>query len=310
LTMPSPTFPGFIVSASSTGVAGDLMQDSRDLYAAMRQILAHLPRSVRITDVDVVGYSLGAANAAAVKSIDAVEGKLNIHRAVMINPPVSLFSSMARLDNLFAISIGSGDAGVERLYRKLYARIANVYRTSDQIAMGDSDVLAAATTVLKTDAEFSAAIALSFRISLMNVFFAGDLYAGTGAVLDPKRPPRVGDSLEDITRVLRGKPFSEYFSKVFAPYYLARRPHSTPESLLADNRLEIIGDALRANPDYYALTNSDDPILNPPELAWLRSTLGSRIVVYDHGGHLGNLGDRQQISDMLDMLAGRRTPAP
>src|ERR1700716_2557008 len=34
LTLPSPTFPGFIVSASSTGVAGDLMQDGHDLYAA------------------------------------------------------------------------------------------------------------------------------------------------------------------------------------------------------------------------------------------------------------------------------------
>jgi hypothetical protein len=33
--------------------------------------------------------------------------------------------------------------------------------------------------------------------------------------------------------------------------------------------------------------------------------LGRRIVVYDHGGHLGNLGDRQQVADMLDMLAGR-----
>jgi predicted alpha/beta-fold hydrolase len=310
LTMPSPTFPGFIVAASSTGVAGDLRQDSRDLYAAMQQIIAHLPHSVQITDIDVLGYSLGGANAAVVKSIDSSEGKLKIHRAVMINPPVSLFSSIGRLDNLFALSIGSGDAGVERLYRRLYARIANVYRTSDQIAMGDSDVLAAATTVLKTDAEFSAAIALSFRISLMNVFFAGDLYAGTGAVVDPKHPPRVGDSLDEITRVLRGKPFSEYFTKVFAPYYLARRPHATPESLMADNRLEIIGDALRTNSDYYALTNSDDPILNPPELAWLESTLGDRIVVYDHGGHLGNLGDRRQISDLLDMLAGRWTPAP
>jgi hypothetical protein len=27
--------------------------------------------------------------------------------------------------------------------------------------------------------------------------------------------------------------------------------------------------------------------------------------VYDHGGHLGNIGERQQVSDMLDMLAGR-----
>jgi predicted alpha/beta-fold hydrolase len=310
LTMPSPTFPGFIVSASSTGVAGDLLQDSRDLYAAMRQIIAHLPHGVRITDIDVVGYSLGAANAAAVKSIDAAEDKLKIHRVVMINPPVSLFSSMDRLDKLFVASIGSGEAGVERLYARLYARIANVYRTAEQIDMGDSDLLVAATTVLKTDADFSAAIALSFRISLVNVFFAGDLYARTGVVVDPAHPPRVGDSLENIARELRGKPFSEYFARVFAPYYLARRPNSTAASLLADNRLEVIGDALRNNADYYAQTNSDDPILDQPELSWLRSTLGGRIVVYDHGGHLGNLGERRQIADMLEMLAGRWTPSP
>src|SRR5208282_2248 len=122
LTMPSPTFPGFIVSASSTGVAGDLLQDSRDLYASMQQILAHLPRRVRITDIDVLGYSLGGANAAVVKSIDATTGtgKLHIHRAVMINPPVSLITSISRLDKLFAISIGSSDADIDRLYRQLY----------------------------------------------------------------------------------------------------------------------------------------------------------------------------------------------
>jgi hypothetical protein len=158
--------------------------------------------------------------------------------------------------------------------------------------------------VLKTDADFSAAIALTFRIALMNMFFAGDLYAGTGVVVDPRHPPRVGDSLEETARILRGKPFSEYFAKVFAPYYLAHRANATPASLKADNRLDIIGTTLRTDPDYYAQTNSDDVILDKEELAWLRSTLGDRIAVYDHGGHLGNLGERQQIADMLDMLSG------
>jgi pimeloyl-ACP methyl ester carboxylesterase len=271
----------------------------------MQQIVAHLPRRVQITEVDILGYSLGGANAAVVKSIDAAEGKLKIHRAVMINPPVSLFTSVARLDQLFAISIGSGDSGVERLYKRLYTRLANLYRLSDRVPTDDTDLLAAAATVLKTDADFSAAIALTFRIALMNMFFAGDLYAGTGVVIDPKHPPRPGDSLEETARVLRGKPFSEYFAKVFAPYYLAHRPNSTPESLKADNRLDIIGATLRSNPDYYAQTNSDDVILDKPELAWLQSTLGGRIAVYDHGGHLGNLGERRQIADMLDMLSGR-----
>src|ERR1700722_13762163 len=111
LTMPSPTFPGFIVSTSSTGVAGDLLQDGHDLYAAMGEIVKHLPRKVKITDIDVLGYSLGGSNAAIVKSIDEREHKLNIHRVVMINPPVSLFATVGRLDKLFAISLGNGDAG-------------------------------------------------------------------------------------------------------------------------------------------------------------------------------------------------------
>jgi hypothetical protein len=304
LTIPSPTFPGFIVSASSTGVAGDLMQDGHDLYAAMQQIIAHLPRKIQITEVEVLGYSLGGANAAIVKSIDTAEGKLKIHRAVMIDPPVSLFASVGRLDKLFASSVGSGDDAIELLYRRLYAELANLYRASDRVQIDEDFILAAAASVLKTDAEFSAAIALSFRIDLVNVFFAGDLYAGTGVVVDPQHPPKVGDSLEETQRILRNKPFAEYFTKVFAPYYLKRRPHSSAASLIADNRLDIIGDALRHDGDYYAQANSDDLILNKQELAWLRETLGSRIAVYDHGGHLGNIGERQQVSDMLKMLGG------
>jgi hypothetical protein len=305
LTLPSPTFPGFIVSTSSTGVAGDLLQDGHDLYAAMQRIIAHLPRHAPITDIDVLGYSLGGANAAIVKSIDATEGKLKIHRAVMINPPVSLFSSINRLDQLFALNIGSGEAGLENLYRKLYTRLANLYRASDKVQIDDTDLLGAAASVLRTDADFSAAIALTFRLELVDVFFTGDLYARSGVVIDPQHPPGAGDSLEQIGRTLRSKTFAEYFDKVFAPYYMAHRPGSTPQSLQADNRLDIIGAALRDNADYYAQTNSDDLILDKAELAWLRTTLGSRIAVYDHGGHLGNLGERRQIADMLDMLGGR-----
>jgi len=305
LTMPSPTFPGFIVSTSSTGVSGDLMQDSRDLYAAIVQILAKLPRRIQITDIDILGYSLGGANAAVVKSIDAGEHKLHIHRALMINPPVSLIESVSRLDKLFVTSIGPDDAAVERLYRQLYAQLANLYRASDKVELDESFLLGAAASVLKTDAEYSAAIALSFRLNLVDMFFAADLYTGAGVVTNPRHPPKVGDSLENAARRLRSMPFAAYFSRVFAPYYLKHRANATSASQIADNRLDIIADALRTDGDYYALTNSDDLILDAPELRWLQDTLGPRIVVYDHGGHLGNLGDRQQVKDMLEMLAGR-----
>jgi hypothetical protein len=305
LTVPSPTFPGFIVSASSTGVAGDLLQDGHDLYAAIGEVIAHLPHKVHVTDVDILGYSLGGANAAIVKSIDATEHKLHIRRAVMINPPVSLFASIGRLDKLYAVSLGDGEAGIERFYQQLYAELANIYRASGRVELDEDFLLGAAAAVLKTDKQFSAAIALSFRIALSNVFLAGDMYSKAGVVTDPAHPPKVGDSLEETAQVLRSKTFAEYFSRIFAPYYLKRLPNSTVDSLVAQNRLEIIGEQLRTDPDYFCLTNSDDLILDRAELSWLRETLRGRIAVYDHGGHLGNLGDRQQAADMLAMLEGR-----
>jgi hypothetical protein len=305
LTMPSPTFSGFIVSASSTGVAGDLMQDGHDLYRAMQEILGHLPRKVQITHIDVLGYSLGGANAAVVKSIDAVEGKLKIDRAVMINPPVSLFASVGRLDRLFAASIGPSDQAVELLYRRLYAQIANLYRASDRLELDENFLYGAAAAALKTDADFSAAVALTFRLQLIDMFFIGDLYAKTGVITDPTHPPRVADSLADIQRDLRARPFADYFTGVFAPFYLKRRPDETSASLIAANRLDIIADALRSDGNYYAQTTRNDLILNQREFTWLKETMGSRLVVYDHGGHLGEVGERQQVADMIDMLAGR-----
>ncbi len=304
LTLPSPTVPNFITAASSTGVAGDLHQDGEDLYRAMQEIIRHLPKKARITDIDILGYSLGGANAAIVKSLDAREGKLKIHRAIMINPPVSLFSSIGRLDKLFAISIGTDNEAIDNLYRRLYAQLANLYRASDRLQVDERFLLGAAAATLKTDAEYSAAIALTFRTDLVNMFFCGDLYAKTGVVIDPAHPPKVGDSLEEMQRVLRNKPFSEYFVRVFAPYYLKHRANSTGQSLIADNRLDIIGDVLRSDGDYFVQTNQDDLILDARELKWLKDTMGTRIAVYSHGGHLGTVGDREQVADMLSMLAG------
>jgi len=305
LTLPSPTFPGFIVAASHTGVAGDLWQDSEDLYATIEVLRANLPRETKISAIDVVGTSLGGAHAAVVKAIDAREHRLGIRRAVMINPPVSLIASIGRLDRLFAQSIGTDEGAVERFYQRLYAQLANAYRASDAVQLDANFLLGAAAAILTNDREFSAAIALTFRVALVNLFFAGDLYARAGVVVNPAQPPKVGDDLEHYARALRGKTFAEYFDGVFVPYYTRHRAGATRESLIAQSRLDIIGDALRNDPDTYAQTNRDDLILDGAELAWLERTLGARIAVYDHGGHLGNLGERRQVADLLDMLGGR-----
>ena len=307
LTLPSPTFPRFIVAASSTGVAGDLRLDAADLHRALRQVLARLPGAPQVSAVHAIGYSLGGAHAAALKARDAVAGsqRIGIERVVMIGPPVSLMASVARLDALFARTIGEDDAAFERLYLRLYERLAQRYRASDALELDQEFLLGAAAGALTEPAEFGAAIALAFRVALMNMFFAGDLYARTGVVVDPANPPGADDPLDGILRALRQKPFAAYFDQVFAPFHLAHRPGTTREELVQGGHLEVIGDTLRNDPLVYAQANADDLVLDASELAWLRQALGPRLKVYPRGGHLGNLGSRGQIADLLAMLDGR-----
>ena len=197
------------------------MQDGRDLYAAMqRDHRASAAQAFGSRTSISLGYSLGGANAAVVKSIDAAEHKLHIHRALMINPPVSLFASVGRLDKLYAITLGQGDAGVERFYQKLYAALANLYRASDRVELDEDFLLGAAASILKTDAEFSAAIALTFRHRF------GQHVLRRRSVFRSGRRRRSESSAQsgrfagaDLAAAAR-KPFSEYFTRIFAPYYL------------------------------------------------------------------------------------------
>ena len=145
-------------------------------------------------------------------------------------------------DQLYAQTIGPGEEGIEQLYRRMYVRLANYYRASDSVQISDTNLYAAAAAVLRTDADFAAAIALTFRISLVNIFYPGDLYAGTGVVTDPRHPPQPGDATEQVFQTLLGKTFENYIDEVFVPYFTAHRPGATRESLIAANRLDIVAD--------------------------------------------------------------------
>ena len=207
----------------------------------------------------------------------AREGKLKIHRVVMINPPVSLFASVGRLDKLFAASIGSGDAGIESLYRRLYAQLANLYRASEFSVQIDENFMLGKPPP-----------PCSRRMRNSPPAIALTLPPRSGECVLCRRifmPARAWSSIRNIrpkleirskrpSAILRDKPFAEYFTRVFAPYYLKHRPNSTGASLIAGNRLDIIGDSLRNNGDYYAQTNGDDLILDKRELVVAQGHFG------------------------------------
>ena len=70
VSLPSPLHPNFIVAASPSGRPGLLTEDAQDIYRVMALIRGYLEDEIAITGYDLVGYSLGATQAAFVAKLD------------------------------------------------------------------------------------------------------------------------------------------------------------------------------------------------------------------------------------------------
>ena len=149
VSLPNPTHPSFIVTASSDSVPGQLEQDARDLYRVMGMIAGQLQGEIGITDYYVGGYSLGGTHAAFVSRLDAQEKRLNFKRAVVINPAVNLYNSVNRLDAMVDNNLVSDATAVDRFIDHLFDQLIALYNSKDQIDFSDSAFLYRAYTALE-----------------------------------------------------------------------------------------------------------------------------------------------------------------
>ena len=94
-----------------------------------------------------------------------------------------------------------------------------------------------------------------------------------------------------IARQALGCPFEAYLTQVLLPWWQAHgHEEATAESLSAQCRLDAIGPRLAANGKVFVFQNRDDLLLKPGEIDWYGATFGDRAVIFDQGGHLGNMG--------------------
>lgn len=94
VSLSSPTYANFIITASSTRIPGRTSDDAGDLYRVMEMIWAEHKGRLEVTGFHVTGYSLGGANAAFVARHDEQRQVFNFKKVLMINPPVNLFNSV------------------------------------------------------------------------------------------------------------------------------------------------------------------------------------------------------------------------
>ncbi|UIJ39200.1 alpha/beta fold hydrolase [Desulfobaculum bizertense] len=301
IALSSPTHPNFIVSASTSRAPGYIRDDVKDLYRVMDLIVRQQEIRERVDGFYVAGYSLGAAQSAFLMKLDDEERVFAFRKALMINPPVSLLSSAARLDQLLKEGDETPEA-VEDLASRFIAIVAEYYKHQDHVQF-DGDFLYRLYRYHRVPHEdLKKLVGVSFRMSAANIIFSTDVCLNTGYIVPDGKILTVSDSLRPymLTAVKLG--FEQYFEEFLAPYLQYRDPTLTPERLVAESSLESIAPYLRANTKIEMLTNADDPILSPEELAFLEKTFAGRAVIYPTGGHCGNIMYKQTVEDMLRLV--------
>ncbi|MCV6587421.1 MAG: alpha/beta hydrolase [Marinobacterium sp.] len=290
----SPTYANFIATASSSGVPGRLHQDAIDLYQVMEQITErHDQRKNgkrQISNFSVSGYSLGGAHAAYIGQLDNQRQRFNFARVLLINPPVSLYNSVVRLDNLLQNNLDFKDpTEVDRFVTNAFDRVAKAYVEDDSLAM-DDDILYTLYRKLGPDqASLDTLIGTAFRLSSSNMLFTADVMTSHGFLKPAQLELQAHDPLTDYLKAAMRISFIEYFDQFFLPFFRQRTGPISREAMIDELSLYPLTHYLRTDKRVEVVTNADDLILDQTELDWLKATFGDRATIFPNGGHCGNM---------------------
>jgi hypothetical protein len=301
ITLPSPTHANFIISASKSGVPGELTEDAADLYHAMEVAWKEVQGEIEVSSFHLGGYSLGAAQSAFVAKLDEERHVFDFRKVLMINPPVSLYSSVTRIEDLLK-QIPGGPKKQGIFFNKMLSKFSAFYRAGNFVAINDDFLYAIYSEQLFSQPETAGLIGLTYRINLAGMIFASDVMTNGGYVVPKNKVLRSTDSLTDYFLVSTHLSFFEYFNEYFYPYFAQRRPGLTKEAFIQSLSLKSIEGYLKTSPKFGVMANENDFILTKPELEYLRQLFGERIKVYPRGGHLGNLEYKDNMAYMVNFF--------
>jgi len=301
LCLSSPTHPNFVVAASESSMPGESRADAADLYRVMEKIWERSSKKELVSGFYLCGYSLGAAEAAFVARLDEERKNFNFKKVLLLNPPVNIYESAVRIDQMLIDNIPGGIDHFNDFFNKLIHNISTAYVSGDFVDLSYDFFYHAYREIIPDPSEGKALIGFSFRISSANLIFTADVMNNRGYIVPKNLKLFRTDSLTDYYKVATDcKGFEEYAKKLLYPYY---RQHGAGnlsfDEFVEHSSLKDIEDYLRNSPKIGLMTNADDFILGPGDLDWFRRIFGERARIYPYGGHCGNLAYIDNVRDMI-----------
>lgn len=301
VSISSPTVMNFIVAASKSGVPGHVFEDAEDIYRVMETIWGKLKKKIEVTDFYVTGYSLGGLNAAFVTYLDEKRQVFNFRKALLINPPVSLYSSISLLDRMLE-NIPGGVDNFSLFYDKLVEEIGRVYTRVDELKLDEEFIYQAFQAVDPDNEELAALIGVAFRMASANMAFTSDLMTDAGYIKPKNVRFTRNTSPGEYEAVAHRLGFTDFYHVYFYPYHKERNPELTRAELIGQMSLSSIEDYLRSAEKIEVMHNQNDLILEPGEIDFFPRVFGDRAKIYPTGGHCGNMEYRDNVAHMVNVF--------
>ncbi len=297
----SPTYPVFIIAASSTMVPGEQRHDAEDLYTVMRKIWAEIGPRTQVTSFHLTGYSVGATNAAFVAMLDEQRKVFNFAKVLLLDPCVKIYTSISKLDR-FLDNIPGGVENFNATFYTIADEIGSMYYRSGAVAFSPDLVFAAIRRDPPRNEQLIALIGIYFRLTSAGMIFTSDVMTNFGFIKPANLVLTPNTNLDDFAQVALRVGLTDYFHEFMWPYFEKAKTTAaaTRAEFAALQSLTSIRDYLIAAQKIGVVANRDDILLGPGETDFLMDTFGARAKIYPTGGHLGNLEQRETIEYMVD----------
>lgn len=303
--LPSPTSVTFMLGAAEYPVPGRMATDVDDLYRLMGAVRDDVTQSetLDITGYALTGYSLGATQAAFVAHRDASEHVFDFQRVLLINPAVSVWDSVRRMDGLLAKNLPGGIDGLPEFVAKGLGGLRRLYAHDQTLRFNRDFLYKAYDSGVADQQDIGAIVGLVFRLALANMSFASDVITHSDVIVP--RDVHLGpyDSLEPYMHRSFEMSFNDYINQLLVPYWNRDGRHVSRDRLVAEANLRRIADFMAEDASMGVFTNADDPILDASEVSFLKQTFGQRARIRPHGGHLGNLSYSKTIAALQEFFS-------
>ena len=285
----------FMQSAATTLTPGYTPQDAEDIYYALYKIISRIQKKYKtsVTGNSLMGYSQGALHTLFIAKLDEEYKLINFNRFLAINPPVNLLYGLTKIDDFFSVSKAWSKG--KREQKKIKA--GTIYDLIIKKTLSQGSQMPFNTTEAKY------LIGYVFHMSLVETIFSIHKRKNFGVL----KTPYSWFFRNTLYKEIGTFDYYKYLKLFVIPYYSKELGHTvTIQELNEKASLPAITETLKTNDKIRVVHNVDDFLVTKEDMKWLEKTLGDRILLFDKGGHLGNL----YREDVLDWIVEDITPPP